>query len=92
MSNTSINKRSESDWERIDAMTDEEIDTSDIPALTGEFFSRARVRWPRTQVTATIQVDADVLDWFKAQGPDYERRINAALRLYAEIHRAASQA
>lgn len=92
MSNTAINKSSESNWERIDAMTDDEIDTSEIPPLNDAFFSRARVQWPRTQVTATIHLDADVLDWFKAQGPDYEQRINAALRIYAEIHQAASHA
>ena len=37
----------------------------------------------------TVQVDSDVLDWFKAQGENYEQRINAALRIYAEAHEAA---
>lgn len=31
-------------------------------------------------------VDADVLEWFKAQGDDYEDRITAALQIYAEAH------
>ena len=82
-----MNKPSATDWERIDAMTDDEIDTSDIPPLTDAFFKRAKIRMPKRALT--LQVDSDVLDWFQAQGDDYERRINAALRIYAEAHKAA---
>jgi uncharacterized protein (DUF4415 family) len=32
----------------------------------------------------SLRVDADVLDWFKAQGPGYQTRINALLRAYKE--------
>jgi uncharacterized protein (DUF4415 family) len=84
-----MNKNSGTDWARVDAMTDDEIDTSDIPPLTDAFFKRAKVRMPKHAVTMTVQVDADVLDWFKAQGEDYERRVNAALRIYAEAHKQA---
>ncbi|MCL6540233.1 MAG: BrnA antitoxin family protein [Roseiflexus sp.] len=79
--------RPTTDWARIDAMTDDEIDTPDIPPLTEEFFKRATVRLPRHAVTVTIQVDPDVLAWFKAQGEDYEQRMQAALRIYAEAHK-----
>jgi uncharacterized protein (DUF4415 family) len=68
-------------------MTDDEIDTSDIPPLTEAFFKRAKVRMPK-KVAVTMQVDPDVLAWFKAQGEDYEQRMNAALRIYAEAHQA----
>jgi uncharacterized protein (DUF4415 family) len=86
-----MNKPSGTDWERIDAMTDDEIDTSDIPPLTDTFFKRATIRLPKRLVTMTVQVDSDVLDWFKAQGQDYEQRINAALRIYAEAHKSAQR-
>jgi len=89
MSDTPMNKHSETDWARIDALTDDEIDTSDIPPLTDEFFKRAKVRLPQGKVAVTVQVDSDVLAWFKAQGEDYEQRMNAALRIYAEAHQAA---
>lgn len=88
MSDTPMNKPLETDWARIDAMSDAEIDTSDIPPLTEDFFKRAKVRRPTHTVAVTVQVDPDVLDWFKAQGDDYERRMNAALRIYAEAHKA----
>lgn len=78
---------SETDWKRIDAMTDEEIDTSDIPPLGEDFFKRAKVRWPKQQTTLIAQVDPDVLTWFRALGNDYERRVNDALRIYVEAHK-----
>jgi uncharacterized protein (DUF4415 family) len=89
MSDKPMNKFSETDWERIDAMTDEDIDTSDIPPLSDAFFKRTKVRLPKRLVTMTVQVDSDVLDWFKAQGDDYEQQVNAALRIYAEAHKMA---
>lgn len=87
MNDTPMNKPSETDWERIEAMTDDDIDTSDIPPLTDEFFKRAKIRMPKQLVTMTVQVDADVYNWFKSQGQDCEQRINAALRIYAEAHK-----
>ncbi|MFV9504444.1 MAG: BrnA antitoxin family protein [Oscillochloridaceae bacterium umkhey_bin13] len=88
MSETSINKPLETDWARVDAMQDDEIDTSDIPPLTDKFFKRAVVRLPDQRVVVTMHVDPEILAWFKAQGDDYEQRMHAALRIYAEAHRA----
>ena len=87
MSEKPMKNSLESDWARVDAMADEDIDTTDIPPLTKDFFRRARVRMPRQQVT--VQIDADLLRWFQAQGSNYEQRMNAALRIYVEAHRAA---
>jgi uncharacterized protein (DUF4415 family) len=61
----------------FDALPDEEIVTSAIPPLSEDFFARA-----------TLQVDSDLWAWFQAQGDECERRINAALRIYAEAHSA----
>ena len=88
MNDTPMNKPSETDWARIDAMTDDEIDTSDIPPLTDAFFQRAKVRLPKRMITVSVVVDAEVLEWFQAQGVDYEQRMQAALRIYAEAHKA----
>lgn len=48
MSATNLNKESETDWARVDALTDEEIDTSDIPPLEDSFFARARLYKPES--------------------------------------------
>jgi uncharacterized protein (DUF4415 family) len=67
-------------------MTDDMIDTSDIPPLDGAFFKTAKWRKPHKKVAVTLEVEADIMDWFKAQGADYERYISAALKIYAEAH------
>jgi uncharacterized protein (DUF4415 family) len=68
-------------------MSDEEIDTSDIPPLDETFFANARLRVPRKKVSVTLDVDADVIEWFRAQGEDFQNRVNAALKIYAEAHK-----
>lgn len=61
---------------------DSEIDYSDIPPLTDEFWKRAvRGRFYKpTKRQITARVDADVLEWLKAGGKGYQSRINAILR------------
>ena len=81
-----MKKPSETNWTRVDAMGDEEIDTSDIPPLDETFFADAKLRVPE-KVSITVNVDADVLEWFRAQGEEFQQRINAALRIYAEAHK-----
>jgi hypothetical protein len=39
------NKRSRTNWKRIDALQDSEIDFSEIPELGKDFFAQA-IRWP----------------------------------------------
>ena len=64
------------------ARPDSEIDTSDIPEMTDQQWKKARrsyfYRPVKRQITA--RVDADILDWLKAQGKGYQSRINAILR------------
>lgn len=87
MNEKSMKSSLESEWARVDSLKDEDIYTSDIPPLSENFFRRARVRMPKQSVT--VHIDRDLLQWFQSQGEDYERRMNAALRLYVEAHRAA---
>jgi uncharacterized protein (DUF4415 family) len=87
MSVKNSKKPSETDWAKIDRMTDEEIDTSDIAPLDDEFFARAEWRMPEKKKTVTLSVDSEVLKWFESQGADFQLRVNAALRIYAEAHR-----
>jgi uncharacterized protein (DUF4415 family) len=84
-------KNSKTDLKRLDAMKDEDIDLSDIPAITPEMFARAVLRRnfkpiPRKK-QLTLRVDSDVVDWYKKQGPGYQTRINSLLRAYMKEHR-----
>lgn len=90
MNNATISKQSLTDWERLDAMHNEDIDLSDAPEITPEMFARALVRRglksPPGKQQITIRLDADVLKWFRAQGEGYQTRINSLLRAYMEAH------
>jgi uncharacterized protein (DUF4415 family) len=66
----------------LSAMPDDQIDLSDIPALTDEFWRNA-VRNPYykpIKQATTVRVDADVLLWLKGQGKGYQTKINTILR------------
>ena len=39
------------------------------------------------KASVSLRIDADVLDWFKAQGSGYQTRINAVLRAFREAAR-----
>ena len=82
-----MNKPSTTNWERVDALMNGAIDTSDIPPLTEEQLTHAILRMPREPIAVTVRIDPEVLAWFKVQGSNYERCINAALRIYAEAHK-----
>ncbi len=84
-------KSIKSDLKRLDAMTDSEIDFSDIPELDENFWKNATVVEPPSKMQLTVRLDADVLDWLKSQGKGYHSRINAILRSYYEAHRGDSR-
>ncbi len=84
MNGNDLQRVSKTDWERVDAMTDEEIDTSDIPPLDETFFANAQIRLPKRKESITIRLDPDVLAWFRALGKGYQTHINAVLRTYME--------
>jgi uncharacterized protein (DUF4415 family) len=70
----------------IDSLTDEDIDRSEVPPLDENFFAKAKWRMPEKSVAITIHIAPDLLAWFKAQGNEYEQRMLAALRIYAQAH------
>ena len=86
MSVKNLKTQSKTDWARIDQMTDEDIDTSDSPPLDDDFFAAAEWRMPEKNRAVTLSVDSEVLTWFEEQGADFQQRINAALKIYAEAH------
>jgi len=82
-SGKNMKRQSRTDWKRIDAMGDEDIDFSDIPKLDPDFFANAIV-WPGTKEQITLRLDPDVLKFFRKQGRGYQTTINAVLRKYME--------
>jgi uncharacterized protein (DUF4415 family) len=91
MSKQPTTRKSQTDWARIDAMADEDIDLSDCPEITPEQFAKAVVQRgglqsPKNKAQVTLRIDNDVLDWFKSQGRGYQTQINRLLRAYMEAN------
>jgi hypothetical protein len=59
MNSEFTSSNSQTDWERLEAMTDEEIDFSDCPEITPEMFAKAIVRrgLPDTRPALTEMYD-----------------------------------
>lgn len=73
--------------EELAKVEDKDIDYSDIPELDEEFFKNAVVVYPDApKKQMTVRLDADMVDWFKAQGRGYQTRMNAVLRAYYQAH------
>lgn len=91
MSNEPTSRKSQTDWQRLDAMSDEDIDLSDCPEVTPEKFALAMVRRglakAKNKEQVTLRIDSDVLEWFKSQGRGYQTQINLLLRAYMEAHK-----
>ena len=80
---------STTDWKRIDAMRDEDIDFSDIPKQGPDFFANA-ILWPGPKKQITLRIDPDVLKFFRKHGRGYQTTMNAVLRKYMEARNQPS--
>ncbi|MDR2999946.1 MAG: BrnA antitoxin family protein [Fibromonadaceae bacterium] len=74
-------------------MSDSEIDTSDMPALSVEQLARFmpakllnRSLYRPIKVPIKVNYDSDILEWFKSFGKGYQTRMNSALREYMVAH------
>lgn len=77
------------DFKRLRALRDADIDFSDIPKLGKSFWKAAKLTMPEPKDRLTIRVDRDVVQWLKKRGPGYQTRINAILRSYMEAQSAS---
>lgn len=93
MSKQSSSKTSQTDWERINTMKDEDIDLSDIPEITEAQMSGAVLRVggkpiERGKQRVNMFLDTFVVEYFKEKAGDrgYQTLINAALNEYIKNH------
>jgi len=87
MNRNSTSRASQTDWDYVAALQDEDIDLSDIPEVTAEQMARARLRVggqpvPQGKVHVSMLLDAAVVAYFKAQAGerDYQILINEVLK------------
>lgn len=76
------------DWERVRAMTDDEVEAAIDHEDEGEFDrSTTQAGIPEPQRELTFRVDVDVIEWFKAQSANYQTRMNAVLRNFVDAEK-----
>ena len=67
----------------LEALPDDQIDTSDIPEILDWSDARRGVFYRPVKRQITLRLDADIIAWFKARargGRGYQTDINGALR------------
>ncbi len=57
-----LNRTSETDWKRVDALTDADIDVSDIPPLDEAFFAHARLYMPGNKMHVVMNEDGGMAE------------------------------
>ena len=89
MKKASSSKTAKTDWVRVRAQKGRDIKLSsehpeaDVKHIVGGIVRRGLKPIP-PKASIALRVDADVLDWFRSQGPGYQTRINAVLRAFKE--------
>lgn len=74
--------RQQADLDALDALSDDQIDTSDIPEVTEDFWRNAirNAFYRPTKSQLTVRIDADILAWLRGSGSGYQTRLNGILR------------
>ncbi|ELR99731.1 BrnA antitoxin family protein [Gloeocapsa sp. PCC 73106] len=75
--------------EALAALPDDQINTDDIPEVQDWSGAKQGLFYRPLKLQITLQLDADLIDWFKThhlEGEGYQTNINRALREYVNQH------
>lgn len=78
--------KSKTDWDRLKAgkpSTAADHPEADVKHIVRGVVRRGLQPLP-SKASISLRVDQDVLEWFKAQGPGYQTRINSVLRAFRD--------
>jgi uncharacterized protein (DUF4415 family) len=89
MKRQSSSKASKTNWARVRSMKEREIkSTSEHPEADVKHIvrgiARRGLRPIPPKASLSLRLDADVVRWFKSQGPGYQTRMNAVLRAFKD--------
>lgn len=80
--------QSKTDWSRLQSKTARATVDAEHPEASIRHIIRGVVRHglkPQVpKASISLRVEQDVLEWFKAQGPGYQTKINAVLRAFRD--------
>jgi uncharacterized protein (DUF4415 family) len=89
-----VPSRGRADLAHLRRMTDAEIERTsplELRDLPADFWKNVELVDPVIKEAISLRVDADVLSWFREQGPRYQSRMNAVLRAYMRAHETPSK-
>jgi uncharacterized protein (DUF4415 family) len=78
--------KSKTDWARLksgSAHASRDHPEADVKRIVRGVVRRGLQPLP-PKASISLRVDQDVLEWFKAQGPGYQTRINTVLRAFRD--------
>ena len=80
--------KSKTDWAGLRSGATPGLPTEEHPEADVRHIVRGMVRRGlqplASKASISLRVDNDVLEWFKAQGPGYQTRINTVLRAFRD--------
>jgi uncharacterized protein (DUF4415 family) len=87
---------SQTDHEYLRNLTEAELEASiandpDWKDIPPNWHEGAEVVTPGPKKLLSLRLDQEVVDWFRATGPGYQTRMNAALRAYVRARQKARQ-
>src|ERR1700693_6089892 len=85
------------DWKRVDAMTEEDIQRAaasdpDAPMTTNADWANARLVFPPGKNPIEVGIDRDIVEWFGENARGFRSKINAVLRDYIKAQEQARKA
>lgn len=80
---------SRSELDAVRRMSEAELETSiaedpDWKNVPRDWWKDALPVMPGPKKLLSLRLDPDVVDWFRAEGPGYQTRMNAVLRAYMQ--------
>lgn len=69
-------------WEKVDAIPEDNYDYDESPELTAEMMRIAFIRKPIHKKAVSLRIDEDIIEFFKKNNEKYQTKINDVLRAY----------
>lgn len=82
--------KSLTDWRKVDAMTDNELDGIIAADEDESGFSpnwmKAELVLPESKLSVNLRLDREIVEFFKRQGKGHISRMQAVLKAYVDAH------
>jgi len=82
--------KSLTDWGKVDAMTDNELDkiiaADDDERDFAPDWTKAKLVLPESKLSVNLRLDREIVEFFKEQGRGHISKMQAVLKAYVDAH------